>query len=531
MSRSLQEKRNLALLLGAAIILTTLPYLIGYALQTPDLTFSGFVMGIEDGNSYLAKMISGQTGNWLFRTPYSTFPQQGILSYLPYLLLGKLAGGDDLHIQVVNLFQFFRISGLIVYGIGLYLFLSQLVQKPFLRLAGVFLGIFGGGLGWIFLFPGLNGWYDYLPLDYYSPETFGFLSVLLYPHNAFARGLMLVGLAVFLKAELGEETRSRWQSYAISGGCLALAGFFQPLNAAIGAMVYGLTLLVKMIRTRKLRIHWKAVWLGIAPGLAWVVYLGVLGLVEPFFKEWTRQNLLFSPSFLQYLIAYGVIFFCVLLKYRELRIATNMSRNIIIITWIALLPILAYLPTGLQRRLPEGMWCAVIAIFLIVIESLPDSKSRKWINVVGAISILSPVSILVTILFGLVNHAPMQFIDTQKTALYHQMQTLPSGRVVISSYKTGNEIPAWTPLRVVQGLGPETIHNQAVYAEVNSFFQSDTTDPQRLKLLEEYQVDYVFYGPDEQTLGGWSPVGNPCAKSVMSNGVYGLFTMDHECMK
>jgi hypothetical protein len=71
--------------------------------------FTGFVFAVEDGNSYIAKMLLGANGAWLFRTPYTADPQRGVLAFLPYLLLGKLAAGEGIHEQLVALFHLFRI--------------------------------------------------------------------------------------------------------------------------------------------------------------------------------------------------------------------------------------------------------------------------------------------------------------------------------------------------------------------------------------------------------------------------------------
>ena len=41
------------------LILTSIPYLIGFARQGSEWRFAGFLFGVEDGNSYIAKMLSG----------------------------------------------------------------------------------------------------------------------------------------------------------------------------------------------------------------------------------------------------------------------------------------------------------------------------------------------------------------------------------------------------------------------------------------------------------------------------------------
>ncbi|HVU13414.1 MAG TPA: hypothetical protein VHD90_19180, partial [Phototrophicaceae bacterium] len=60
MSRS--EWRNLLLLALAVVVITTAPYLLAWSKQGSDWKFSGFLFGVEDGNSYLGKMRLGAQG-------------------------------------------------------------------------------------------------------------------------------------------------------------------------------------------------------------------------------------------------------------------------------------------------------------------------------------------------------------------------------------------------------------------------------------------------------------------------------------
>ena len=65
----IQRREWLWAVAWAAIILTitSLPYLYGAAISTPTNQFGGFVIGVEDGNSYLAKMRLGASGAWQWR--------------------------------------------------------------------------------------------------------------------------------------------------------------------------------------------------------------------------------------------------------------------------------------------------------------------------------------------------------------------------------------------------------------------------------------------------------------------------------
>jgi hypothetical protein len=75
----------------------------------------------------------------------------------------------------------------------------------------------------------------------------------------------------------------------------------------------------------------------------------------------------------------------------------------------------------------------------------------------------------------------------------------------LASFQVGNVIPAWTDLRVFAGHGPETLNSAEKQANIRRFFDPETDDLWRRSLLQEFEVDYVFYGPQEQELGDWDP--------------------------
>ena len=77
--------------------------------------------------------------------------------------------------------------------------------------------------------------------------------------------------------------------------------------------------------------------------------------------------------------------------------------------------------------------------------------------------------------------------------------------VVLASYETGNYLPARVGTRVFLGHGLETVNADEKQAQVMRFFDETTQDTWREQVLVQYGVDYVFWGPLEQTLGGFDP--------------------------
>jgi uncharacterized membrane protein len=97
--------------------------------------------------------------------------------------------------------------------------------------------------------------------------------------------------------------------------------------------------------------------------------------------------------------------------------------------------------------------------------------------------------------------------------------------VVLCAYETGNYVPAQARVRVVLGLGTETIHAERKRTEVGRFFKASEADAWRQDLLARYAVSYVLVGPAERNLGRFDAAQASYLAQVYDNGVYALYTV------
>ncbi len=507
-----REKRWIVIFACAAMLVTTAPYLVAYARQGADWQFTGFLIGAEDGNSYIAKMMGGSLGAWLFRTPHTTFPQQGLLAFFPYLLLGKLAAEPGLHEQLVALFHLFRIGAGILSILATYDFLSLFLESVVSRRIGTAIACLGGGLGWALVAGGLNPWLGSQSLDFYSPESFGFLELFGLPHLALARACLLCGLVAFLAKD-----PDRWYNKPVAGGVFfLLAGFFQPLTALVGWIVIGTDLAfaaaIRMVAIKRNQETGWQPWLKQVGVGAWilgisspiVLYNVYTSLTDPFLRGWTAQNIITSPHPLHYLIAYGFIAPPAILGAVFLW-RTKRGLAIFSIGWLLIFPILAYAPVNLQRRLPEGIWVVWVALAVAFFES-PAGRGRRTARYWFLLSVPSTAflilgSLMVTTQPGVPIYRPSAEIQAF-SALGEQSGV---GDVVLASFQTSNPLPAWTAVTVIVGHGPESIAMPELLPRVAEFYRDDTLDRDRLAFLQEEKVRFVFWGPFEKQLGNWDP--------------------------
>jgi hypothetical protein len=515
------------------MLVTTIPYFLGYFSQGDSWHFTGFVFGVEDGNSYIAKMLRGASGDWLFRTPYTALPQRGVLAFLPYLLLGKLTSPPGQHIELVVMFHYFRVGAGVLAIVASYDFLCLFVEKARWRRWGVVLASLGGGLGWVLVLLGQGDWLGSLPLDFYSPETFGFLALYGLPHLALARALLLWGLRVYLRPDLIRYPQ--WAGW-ITGALWLLMGLMQPLTILIGWAVIGSYLLLLLGvqlwgRWKQGQTDWESwfpwLWRTVQVGLVSAPLAGYTAWAfgtDPVLKQWTAQNLLPSPPPGHYLVAYGLLLPLALIAAWRL-FKAGKSYRWLLLSWSILLPFLVYAPYPLQRRLAEGYWIALIALALLALDGIPK-RAGTWLQ--GLLVLTLPTTLLLFVGGIQVARQPAKpvFRPVGEVAAFHFLAEDTRGEaVVLASYQTGNVLPAWAPVFVVIGHGPESVGLSELRPEVERFYQADTPEEERKALLDAYDVDYVFWGPAERALGEWNPNENSDLQVIYDQEDYAIFAV------
>ncbi len=510
---------------GVVAIVTTIPYVVGYLSQGSSWRFTGFVIAVQDGNSYIAKMLSGSSGAWLFRTPYTAEPQPGVLAFLPYILLGKLAAGDALHEQLVALFHIFRVGAIFVLIPATYRFAATFVDRPAWRKWVTAVATLGGGLGWVLVMTGLGNWGGSLPLDFHSPETFGFLAVFGLPHLIVSRSLLLIGLLCYM--ESSDAPRRAW----LAGGLFLLMGLFQPLSVVTALAVVAAHLLA-LAGDAYARRNWRPwrTWLSRAMQAAIVaspiiVYNIVALATDPYLQAWARQNRILSPIPAHYVIAYGILLVPAFIGARKL--LSGMTRaQLLPLAWVIIVPILAYAPVDVQRRLPEGAYVALAVLSGIGLShGRGDGARSRWLGpAVLALSLPTTLILLGGSLSASLRPGLPIFRPTTEIHAFEWIaQEANPESLVLASFDTANALPAWAPVRVLAGHGPESAGLAEILPEIEAFYGAGEVPMDRAAFLEQNGISLVFWGPEERALGGWTPQGEAYLKQVFVEGDYQVY--------
>jgi hypothetical protein len=382
-------------------------------------------------------------------------------------------------------------------------------------------------LGWLLLLVPGGTLMGSGPLEFYSPETFGFLAIYGIPHLVLARALLLFALAAYLEAP--GSASAAWKS----GALLALLALVQPLTVLVGYAVIAAHLLIVAGAARKAELRKTiTVWLRSAGKILLVsgplvAYLAWSFASDPYLGLWTEQNVITSPHPLHYLLAYGALIPLAILGGRVLAREHGKS-GLLPIAWVILLPALAYAPHNLQRRMPEGVWVAMATLAAMGLASW--KRKRITARTIAAVLLLASLPSAVLLLGGgsalaLSPREPIFLHVDQADAFERLGERAEVGDAVLASFPTSNALPAWAPIRVLAGHGPESANLEDILPRVNAFFDEDTSDRERQVLLEEFDVRFVFWGPEERALGAWLPTKSDLVRGLLASGDYEVFAV------
>lgn len=509
------------------MLITSIPYALGFINQGESWRFTGFVFGVVDGNSYIAKMMAGRAGEWLFRTPFSAQDHKGALLFFPYLVLGKLAVFPARpHLQLVLLFHGFRFLAGMAMILATYDFLSLFIREENWRRWALIIISLGGGLGW--LVAGLRvDWADSVPLAFISPESFGFLNLYGLPHLAAARALLLWGMRAFIVADRKIASGMLWM----------LLGLFQPIYVVVGWCVIGLYLVTLALKTftdrssgtpsrwwfftdRLKRFLWT-----FTLSSPLVIYTALVFRMDKYLSQWAVQSKTLAPHPMFYLLAYGLL---VPFLYFGAKNITRAYPTLgwLVVGWIAIVPFMVSFPSVIQRRLAEGVWVALVILAVKAFDGSFITLSKKW-SYTMMLTFTSTIILFAGGIQAVSDPAPPLYISVEEAKTFAYVEEkISSNAVILCSFQTGNPLPAWAPVHVVLGHSPETANYRQIRREVAAFYRTDTPPQTRLDTLNRYQVEYVYWGPAERDLGDWDLGAVDFLTLRFQEGAYQIFQVN-----
>jgi len=508
-----------AMAAGLVVAASTLPYLAGCLAQTSQERFGGALLDRMDYHSHLAKMWQGYRGWWRYRLLFTPEEHKGAYLQTFYVALGHLARLLGLGLPLT--YQIARVVFGLLLLLVAYRFIAHFVASVQARKVGFLLATTASGLGWLTeaVAPTPPGGVS--PMDFWLLDGFTYLAVLTSPHFCAAISLLLIIFLLLLRHSTGPSLR---EGVAAVLASLAL-GLIHPYALLLADLLPVLYWVVEWMRTR--RVAWRGLATALAMGVAqapllaydlWVFY------TQPIFAGWSAQNVTLSPPLPVYLWGYGALLVLGFIGVVSWRRAGNRGITFPLL-WVALVAVLVHLPWNLQRRFLEGVHIPLGLLAGVGLSEglLPHWRRVRWrrflVALVVALLAMSNLYLTAGLTLAAANQAQELFWPTDLLAGVDWLgENGAWDETVLAGLKNGNLIAARIGRRVVLGHWMETVDYEGKREAVARFYAAETSDSERLDLLEKWEVAYVFHAVEERTLGDFDPAAVPWLEPTFRQG-------------
>jgi len=477
--------------------------------------FMGALNNHQDAAVYIGRVTQGVEGSWLVHLQHTPELHNPAPIGIIYPILGQIA--RLVNMPSIAMYHAARVVAsffmyLAIYQLGAIIWMRVRTRQMFFVLATI-----GAGFGWL-LGP-LTGEVSYPDLT--IPEAFPFYSSLVNVHFPLALACLALLVAMLIAAfRPGNQESPNLRNGGLGIPLLSIAiGLLYPqiLLPVIGAVT--LFLLIGWFSRRRFNVTELRWWLLLVlPTLPLAALYYAVVAYNPAMTEWNRQNVTISPSLLALVLGFGLPLIVALPGlYRALR-RFEADGDQFMLLWLVFIVVLIYLPSDGQRRFAAGI---MIPIAYFAARSLEDFwfqyLSRRWrfrvVALLLPIITISQFFVLIAPIFPMLDADPSDsegvFLQRDYARAYDGWlrRRVDSTDVILAAPQPSLWIPAWAGARVVYGHPFETLNADQKRAQVLAWYSADAEDCGAL--LDEYDVRYIIYGPQEAALGP-----TPCIEAL-----------------
>jgi len=477
LQKAVKNNKTLLLFSFFYIALISLPYVFAFVTAGKEYVFGGFLLNPIDGNTYLAKMYQGWSGEWKFTLPYTAEKGTGTYLFLFYLGLGHIS--RILQLPLVTTFHLARVAGAVYLLIAMMKYLQTIFINQQTILWRVFLlAVLGSGVGWLAIPAGQ------FTSDFWVAEAYPFLSAYATPHFA-------IGLALLLTI-----LRLSQKSWSIKHGIILtilsfLLAIIQPFGIVIAVLIQIGMSVVGLWREKTWR--WKRLLpLALGGGLPLIYQYWVIQ-ADPLLAAWNAQNITSTPPVWDLILSFSPALFLALYAVIKKMDRENLQLPII---WMVAALLLLVFPFNLQRRFMLGMYVPVAILAGYALMGLDINGFKKGWMALFLVSILTNILVVVAGIFGSLQKEPAIFLTQDEFAALQwiRLHTEPYA-VILASPEMGRFIPAHTGRRVLYGHPFETVDAAKQERIVLEYYAGDANE------LQPVEFEYVFFGPREREIG------------------------------
>lgn len=540
------SRREKLILLGVAaalFLITAVPFIYGQLMTPSDSIYTpNFHRTTGDTYVYMSMVEEARQGAWSFHNLFTSENHPPVLLNPLWWLLGFFARFFTLDsgwwLQIAR-------SLLIFISVPVsYLAIAVFVKKSGTRLLGLALALSVSGLGYLYyrlvdpsIMPNIFTVEFYsTPTDVWLSEAHPLLMFLASPHFQLSFICLLFTFIFFYLGMTGGPKR-----YLVFSGLFNLVlAIFHPYETVFILFV---TLTFTVVLILWPGVTWKKVGgylarfalmvLITAPGLAYQAYV-FFG--QPVFKSWAWQSMTVSPNYQYYLWGFGIYvplaIIGLIVMFRQFN-----QRYAFVLTWVIVTIPLLYSPFPFNRRFIEGIFIPlgiISAVALVAayekITATPAWKRRLFILLTG---VVLSVAIIPTNFYNWWSFlevqrqypvVPFYLPKNERAALEWLKNNTPPGSVVLSGHIAGFFIPAFSARPVFIGHDLQTAYFAQKKPMMEWFFRSDTEDAElKREFLLLNNISYLYYGPNEHSLGSYHPENKNYLTPVFEDGDVTVF--------
>lgn len=499
------------------VVAANLPYVVGY-LNAPEagaFTGNAFAQTRVDYNSQLARMQNGLRGQWrltLLFTPEEHSPQW-VQPF--YTTLGQIARVTGLSLGLV--YHLARVGTMVLMWWVIWQFVAHYLPDDFTRWWAFLMASVVGGAGWLLylIMPAQTA--TLAPIEFWLLDAYTLLAALTFPHFCVTVAA-LVGYVLLLERWLAAPD---WRGVGWLVLVSVVFGFVQPFDLLLTALLTALGGLLALARRRVTLTALLRLTPVAAVHLAIVAYYALAFRSDPVWAAFTAQNITLSPPPIYYLFAYA--WFLIAAGIGLWQVWAARRRDLVLpVAWVLLVILLLYAPLQMQRRFLMGVQVPLALLAALGLGWLRGRwlaprpgrvrlrRVKQWRLLTTAGVLLASLTHLLFILSGAISanpqDRPLLFLSDDTLAAQAWLREQPLDVVVFSTFEAGGEIAGFTGRRVYIGHWIETMDFEQREAQVAAFFASDgMTDHERLALLVDAGLDYVWVDETARALGDWSP--------------------------
>lgn len=523
-----------ALVTAGVLVVTSVPYAYAFWSTPADRQFMGIMVNVPDHAQYFSWLQQYFTAD-LARNLQTPEPNPPVFFNLLWWLLAQL--GSVMGWGYPVLFQVLRVVGTALALPAIYQISAWFLAERAQRQLAFSLAVFAAGLGWILvvLKYGLRLAEVPWPLLLFVVEPNTFFGILGTPHLTSAL-LYVVVFDLVLRAEAHGQLR-----YAVAAGLVAL--FLGWQHAYDLWLVYGILGgygLLKWLRDRRLPLFLLQCGAVLAALSVWPALYSVwLTTQNSIWREVLKQFAnagVYTPNPLQLPILMGAGFLLALaveVRANPFRLAGRGDRELFLRAWFWVNFLLIYLPTDYQIKMLTG-W--QIPISLLAAQGLTGWIWPRLQTLAARRRVAAPIArrllalgVLVAVLptnlylwtwrfVDLGRHEYPYYLATEEVAaLAWVAQNTPAESVILASLTIGQYVPALTGRTAFIAHWAQTVDFYGKSDMLTEFFAAETTASRRAGILQDHGVDYVFYGPAEQSLGSFRPAAWPALQPVYAS--------------